>query len=763
MINWYIVCSGALAVLIAAAAAAAPPDPAALVDPFIGTGGRVTRPPGSKGRYEDLAPDAPRTFPFGGQTYPGAVVPFGMIAVSPDANDGPLGWAAGYTWYDTTLLGFSHMHTSGNGSGFGHLLLAPSAGPRPAGTVFRFSHAREAAAPGYYRVTLLDEEVDAELTATTHAALHRYRFPPRADATVAIDLAHGLRRWGSLRAAQVTVAGADTLVGSRQAEAGRGPLYFVIRTSRAFAAPSIERNAAGQPTRVTLTFDTRTDPTVLVKVGLAFTTLAAARADLQAELPDWDFERARGAARAAWNQALGKLRVTGGTAAERRIFTSALYHAELAPFTFADGQRAYLGADGRVHQADFVNYTFFSLWDTFRGQHPLLTLVEPARVRDMVKSMLALARENGGTLPVYSVAGGNGFGMVGRHAMPVIADAYAKGLADPADADEAYRLMRENMLRTDHGLGDYAKLGWVAGDHELRAAAQTLEYAIDDHAVAVMAGLLGKKDDAALFARRARQWHNVIDPATGFARGRLADGSWRTPFDPAAVSHYGPDEDFVEANAWQYTFTVPHDVAGLAATLGGRRALSAKLDAMFAAPPRLKGSWSADVSGLWGQYAHGNEQSLHVAYLYDWTGEPWKTQARVRQIAARFYDDGPEGLAGNDDAGALSAWYVWSALGLYPVDPVGGVYAIGSPFFDRTTVDVGGGRTFTVVARGNGPDAWYIQSARLDGKPFDRAWLRHAELVRGGTLELVMGRQPNRRWASAPAAAPPSASDAGAR
>ncbi len=748
-------------------------DAAAWVDPLIGTGGLVPAPPGSDTTYEAIRGQPPK-FPFGGLTYPGAVVPFGMVALSPDVQRDGLSWVAGYNYYDDTILGFSHMKTSGNGHAFGHVLLVPSVGKLELqqgespeqGYRSYFEHEHEHAEAGYYSVQLHDEtgaQLGVELTATVHAGMHRYTFPQSAGpGRILIDLIHAVGPWNDVQQAQITKVSESEVAGFRFAAVDKGPIHFVAQFSKPLRRFQIASEgallgdteaAAGTQLQAVAEFDPASEPVVVVKVGLSWVSVEGARANLSAEIPSFDFDFVRQAAHQTWASTLGKVKVEGGSDAERRTFYTALYHAQLSPFEFADRDGQYLGADGAIHHADYQTYTFFSLWDAFRAAHPLLTLLEPQRVGPIVSSMLAFGDQNGGLLPTWGLAGRDWGNMVGLHSMPVVAEAHAKGLRD-FDAGHALSLMQENMLRDVVGLPSYRALGYVAADQEQRSAAATLELAYDDYCISELASALGV--DAAEARERALSYRSVFDPAVGFSRGRFTDGTFRSPFDPRTISHYGPSDDFVEANSWQSTWFAPHDVAGLMALMGGRDACVQKLDGLFEEPSELLGRYSADVTGMWGQYAQGNEQSHHVAYLYAWAGAPWKTQARVREIMRRFYSDRADGLPGNDDAGQMSAWYVFSALGFYPVNPVSGEYVLGSPLFDRASIDVGGGKLFVVEAENNAADRPYIQSAELNGMPFARSFITHAELVAGGSLRLSMGAAPNPSWASAPDAAPSS-------
>jgi predicted alpha-1,2-mannosidase len=472
----------------------------------------------------------------------------------------------------------------------------------------------------------------------------------------------------------------------------------------------------------------------------------------------WDFDRVREEARASWEEALGSVRVWGGNEGAKRTFYTALYRTKLAPILFQDVDGRYRGADGRVHTADgFRNYSVFSLWDTFRAAHPLYTLTERGRVNDFVRSMLAFERESG-WLPVWSLVANETNTMTGYHAIPVIADAYLKGFRD-YDVERAFAAMRRFAMRDFRGLEHYRRYGYIPSELEQESVTKTLEYAYDDWAIARMARALGRERDADLFLERAAYYANVYDSSTGFMRGKTARGQWVEPFDPKRSSHR-VNTDYTEGNAWQHSWFAPHDVRGLIGLMGGDEAFIAKLDALFAADSAVTGEdASPDISGLIGQYAHGNEPSHHIAYLYSYAGAPWKTQAAVRQILETLYDASPDGLAGNEDCGQMSAWYVFGALGFYPVDPVGGVYVIGSPLFEEASIEVGEGKSFSVIARNVSRRRKYVQSATLEGKPLGRSYLRHEEIMRGGTLELRMGSRPNHEWGGAMAQRPPSMSD----
>nr|WP_295375462.1 GH92 family glycosyl hydrolase [Pseudoxanthomonas sp.] len=752
--------------LPAAAARSDTPSPAAGerafadVDPFIGTGGE-------------------------GHTYPGATVPFGMVQLSPDTRIQPrkdaYGWAAGYRHDDHTIVGFSHTHFSGTGhSDLGDVLLMPISGevklergnPDQPGSGYtsRFSHDGETAQPGYYAVTLDDYGVRAELTATARVGVHRYTFPRGKPAHVLIDLRTSLYDYpGKVLWSRLRLRPDGTVTGFRETRGwvpGR-QLYFALRFSRpiqgrqlhdteqdvaykGFPPPGEKdprQRAQIEGRQIVAAFDfADAQGPLLVKVAISPVSEDNAIANLDAEVPGWDFDGARADARRLWTQALGAIDVDAPQP-QRRSFYTALYHTLLGPTLFMDSDGRYRGPDNAVHQAKgFTHYSTFSLWDTYRALHPLLTLVQPEqRSNDFVQSLLAARRHSPyGVLPVWAFHGQETWCMIGYHAVPVIADAYMKGIRG-YDANEALEAMVASASYGPYdGIAQYRELGYVPIDEEGEAASKTLEYAFDDWTIARMAEAMGRKDVATEFSRRAANWKHAFDTATGFMRARKRNGAFREPFDPAA-SGYGTD--YTEGNAWQYSWYVPQDVAGLARAHGGEDQLLARLDAVFDAKvdPKIFAHME-DITGLIGWYAHGNEPSHHVAYLYAHAGQPWRTQARLGAIMASQYAPRPDGLAGNDDLGQMSAWYVFTALGFYPVAPASNQYVIGRPFLPRATLNLPNGKRFTVIAEGLDEAHPYIGGATLDGKPLDRAYLEHAEILAGGELRFTMQAEPNRQW-----------------
>jgi len=756
------------ATLLAAAAQAAPAgSPAAAVNVFIGTGGD-------------------------GHTFPGASRPFGMVQLSPDTQvrhfRQSYPWAAGYRYEDNSILGFSHTHFSGSGhSDLGDILLMPYSGDtklepgypeRPfSGYRSRFRHEDERAEPGYYAVRLQDHEVDVELTASERVGLHRYRYAKGAQAKLILDLRQsiydyaGKNLWSSLRLRDST-----TITGMRITR-GWAPgrqVYFAMKLSRpitghtlvnreegveykGFAGPGKtpgeKVQVEGKALVAALDFGTPDDGTLLVKVALSGVSEDGALANLE-EMPGWDFDAERQRASAAWNEALSAVAIEAPADMRSIVYTS-LYHAMLAPSLFMDRDGKYRGPDNQVHQAKGFRYhSTFSLWDTYRALHPLLTLVQPEqRNADFVNSLVASRQHSPhGILPVWAFHGLETWCMIGYHAVPVIADAYMKGIKG-INADDALAAM---VASADYGpyggLEHYKKLGYVPIDLEPEAASKTVEYAFDDWTIARMAEKMGRKDVAARFYLRAQNYRNVFDTKTGFVRARKSSGEFREPFNPVQ-SNFG--SDYTEGSAWQYSWYMPHDNAGLVGMLGGDAGLQAKIDQVFDAKvDENVYAHMEDISGLIGHYAHGNEPSHHVAYLYTFAGAPWKTQARLAQIVASQYHNKPDGLAGNDDLGQMSAWLAFTALGFYPVAPGSNEYVIGRPFVDKAVLNLPNGKRFTIRTEGLGTTKPYVGSVALNGKPLSRSFLRHDDIMAGGELVFRMQAAPNKEWGRETSARP---------
>jgi predicted alpha-1,2-mannosidase len=705
-----------------------------------------------------------------GHAYPGATVPFGMVQLSPDTT--VQGWDAcsGYHYSASAIVGFSHTHLSGTGVGcLGDVLLMPTVGEvqfTDRGCRSAFSHEREHATPGDYRVFLDDPKVAVELTATARCGFHQYTFPAADNAHIMLDLAHGLGN--NAVDTSLTVENDTTVSGTRlsQGWGGRRTVYFVMQFSKPFASVVLERNGQrlaadardgkGRSMKAAFNYATASNEIILVKVGLSGTGLEGARKNLAAEIPSWDFNGIRAASVAQWKKVFDAAEVESFDPHIRTTFYANLYLSSLAPVLFNDVDGTYRGMDKTNHaSAGFQNYTTFSLWDTYRAEDPLLMILQPGRVDDIVQTLLAGYRENGQhSTPIWPLWGNETWCMIGYHSVSVMADAYFRGFRG-FDAEAVYQAMRDTAMQDRNGLDSYRERGYVASKSRGEATSKTIEYSVDDWSLARMAEALGHKEDAQLFYQRAANYRNLFDGATRFFRGRMASGAWRSPF--AANALVG--DEYTEADAWQYAFSAQQDVPGLVALYGGEEQFIQKLDSLFTADSKIQTS-IPDISGLIGQYSQGDEQCHHVAYLYDYVGQPYKTQQRIRQVMAEMYNDTPAGQCGNADCGQMGAWYVFSALGFYPMNPGSGLYAIGSPVVSKATLHLDAktyhGQTFTVEAENNGPHNIYIQSATLNGKPLTRAWLRHEEMVAGGTLRLVMGADPNAKWGSAQEDRPPA-------
>jgi len=760
--------------VIPAQAESAPVGHAADVDPRIGTGGD-------------------------GHTYPGATVPFGMIQLSPDTAmpdfKHAYKWAAGYQYNDPTIMGFSHTHFSGSGhSDLGDVLVMPIAGdvrlePGDAtqpgsGYRSRFSHDTEVEQAGYYAVTLADYGVRAELTAGQRIGWHRYTFPEGKPAHVLLDLRPSIYDYaGKVLWAHLRVEPDGTVTGCRTTR-GWAPgreLCFAMRFSqpmtsrelynretdnvyKGFAGPGNQpqdKDAQnGRALVASFDFGQLKQP-LEVKVAISTVSEVNAVANLDQDGAGWDFDARRAAATAAWNKALAVIDVEGSKAVTTSFYT-ALYHAMLAPTLSTDVNGEFRGPDHAVHRAhdangDFNFYSTWSMWDVYRAEEPLMVLLRPDLSTLFIRSLIA-AREASpfGILPVWAYQGLETWCMTGYHALPIIADAYIKGVRG-FDAEAAMRAMVASATYAPYGdLGDYMKLGYVPIDKEVEGASKTQEYAYDDWSLAQMAKAMGKTDIAATFEQRAGNWRHVWDPKTSFMRARLSNGQFREPFDP---NFAGYGSDYTEANAWQYSWYVPQDVAGLIGAFGGDAKFTAKLDQVFDAkvdPAQFKDV--EDITGLIGWYAHGNEPSHHIAYLYDYAGAPWKTQQRLKQIMDSQYASRPDGLTGNDDLGQMSAWYIFTALGFYPVTPGSVEYAIGRPFVAHASIHLSNGHTFSVSADPLDDAHPYVGAVTLNGKPLDRVYLHHAEILAGGELHFSMQAEPSKTWGTGIAARPSATS-----
>ena len=720
-----------------------------------------------------------------GHTFPGATVPFGMVQLSPDTQirfyKQSYKWAAGYRHEDTSILGFSHTHFSGAGhSDLGDFLIQPIAGPvrlepgddSQPGYRSRFRHMTEKAEPGYYAVTLDDYQVRAELTATTRAGVHRYTFPAGQPAHLLLDLRSSIYNYdGKILWSRIRVRPNGTITGMRQTR-GWAPgrqLFFALRFSQPLTGqdlynrepqplvykgfktpgttPADTECVEGRALEGVFHFGALTAP-LIAKLAISPVSEDNAIANLDAEVPAFDFDSARLNAHRRWEQALSVLDIQAPPAMRKNLYT-ALYHAFMAPSVASDVNGSYRGPDQQVHRStEFEFVSTFSLWDTYRAEQPLITLLQPERrTRDIVRSLLASRRQSPfGILPVWQFQGIETWCMIGYHAVPEIADAYMKGIRG-YDANEALDAMVASASYAPYGhLGDYMKLGYVPVDRDGEGASQTMEYAYDDWTIWRMAKSLGREDVARTFEQRAGNWRNVFDTKTGFVRPRLADGSFREPFDPALA---GNTSGFTEGNAWQYSWYQPQDVAGLIQLLGGDQKLIAKLDAMFDAKVDPKAyAHVEDIAGMIGQYIHGNEPSHHLAYLYNYAGQPWRTQERLKQIVDSQYKPAPDGLVGNDDLGQMSAWLVFTAMGFYPVAPGSNEYVLGRPFADSILLNLPNGNKFRIVAENLTDANRYVAGVSLNGAPLTRSVITHEQILKGGELRFVMGSKPNRTWAT---------------
>ncbi|GAB3733309.1 GH92 family glycosyl hydrolase [Hymenobacter agri] len=736
-----------------AALAAGPRPPASLtryVDPYIGTGGH-------------------------GHVFLGANVPFGAVQLGPVNVTEGWDWCSGYHYSDSTIVGFAHTHFSGTGIGdLGDVAVMPTTGPvrvtegRPRhperGLLSFFSHKEEQVRPGYYTVRLKRYDIRAELTATERVGFHQYTFPQSDAAHLVFDLQQGIG-WDLATDTHIEQLNDSTLVGYRFSKgwAEDQRLYFaavVSKPIRQFSSVQVLDTLGNTKPAVTgnrikgvLTFATRAGEKVKLKVGISPVSTAGALANIRAEIPHWNFERVAAQADAAWNRELQKVQIQ---ADETRLttFYTALYHTMMAPSAFNDHNGDYRGTDKQVHQnPGFTNLTTFSLWDTYRAAHPLFTLLQPERVNDMVRTMLAIYQQQG-KLPVWHLMGNETNCMVGYSAVPVVVDAYLKGFRG-FDANLAYEAVKATAMRDEFGLKAVKAQGFIPADSEVESVSKGLEYALADWCIAQMAKKMGKTEDYAYFSKRAQNYRNYFDKQTSFMRGRVSATEWRTPFDPFKSVHM--KSDFTEGNAWQYTWLVPQDVEGLIGLLGGEQRFGQKLDSLFRVQGNMGAEASPDISGLIGMYAHGNEPGHHIPYLYNYVGQPWKTAGKVRFVTDHFYTTRPDGIIGNEDVGQMSAWHVLSALGFYPLNPANGTYVFGSPAVARAVLTLAGGKTLTIEAKNNNAAHPYIQAVTRNGRPYPKSYITHQDLLRGGTLVFEMGPKPSPTWGVAPADRPRSA------
>lgn len=674
----------------------------------------------------------------------GANVPFGLVQLGPTEPTRGWDWCSGYYYDDDELIGFGHMHLSGTGIGcLGDVAFLPVKDFKQTST--RFKHEAEKVHPGYYSVQLTDPNVLVELTATERCGFHRYTFKNGAKAQLALDLSQCIG-WDKLNDCLLTQESATRLTGFRRSNgwAADRRIYFSIDFSQPVTVHRLDSME-----RVVVSVADNTKP-LLVKVALSPVSIDKAKLNMQAELAGWDFDAAVKQADEAWNRELARIEIQTNDQTKKRVFYTAMYHLMTSCSKFNDVDREYRGADGKVHKADFTNYTTLSLWDTYRAAHPLMTVAFPEMQRDFAQTFLNIYKQQG-RLPVWHLMGSETDCMVGNPGAIVLADLTMKGFVE--DKELALEALKATQMKDIRSLGLLKEHGYIPWnlEPENETVAKALEYCAADDGVAKVAKLLGKKDDYEYFFNRSRSYKKYYDPETRFLRAVDTDGKFRLPFNPFFAEHR--TNDYTEGNAWQYTFLVPHDVKGLIKLFGSDKAFMSKLDSLFFVEGWAGDNASPDMSGMTGQYAHGNEPSHHVIYMYNYAGRPDKAAPLLRKMLNEMYLDQPDGLSGNEDVGQMSAWYILSSVGLYQVDPVGGRFVIGSPLFDKATVNVGGGKTFTVVAKNNSDKNIYVQSARLNGKTLKNSYVDFNGIRHGGTLELVMGPKPS-KWATAAACRP---------
>lgn len=703
------------------------------VDPFIGTGGH-------------------------GHTYPGATLPFGMVQLSPDTRVDSWDGCSGYHYSDSTIIGFSHTHLSGTGVGdygdirimptTGKIMLDPGTEKNPSsGYRSTFSHKTEKVEPGFYSVKLADYNIDVELTTTLRSGFHKYKFPKTDNANIIIDLTNGVTS-DVILGLEIEILSDTEIAGLRHTDgwADNQYVYFYAKFSKPFKSYGIAvdgeinneiRKASGKDIKVFVNYSFNNSEKVFVKVGISAVNVEGAKNNLLTEISEWDFDATKQNAKKTWQKSLDKMKVKGDSDEKKIVFYTALYHAMLAPNLYSDVDGKYRGHDNKIHVAEgFDMYTVFSLWDTFRAEHPLFTIIEPERTIDFIKSMICIY-EQGGLLPVWELAASETNCMIGYHSIPVIVDAYIKGLKD-FDIEKAYEAMKKSALQDQFGLEYYKKYGFIPSGKEGESVSKTLEYAYDDWCIAQIAQALGKENDYNEFIERAQFYKNIYDKESGFMRARL-NGAFVDPFDPTEVNF-----NFTEANSWQYSFFAPQDISGLIEISGGEEKFIKKLDELFSTSTELSGRHQSDITGLIGQYAHGNEPSHHMAYLYSYAGQPWKTQEVVNKILNELYTPEPDGLSGNEDCGQMSAWYVLSASGFYPVTPGDDIYTFGSLLFDEINIYPGNGKHFVIKAENVSDKNYYIQSAKLNGKPYTKSFINHKNIIDGGELVFKMGDKPNK-------------------
>jgi predicted alpha-1,2-mannosidase len=693
-----------------------------------------------------------------GHVFVGASVPFGAVQVGPNNFYKGWDWCSGYNYGDSMLIGFSQTHLNGTGIGdLADVLIMPYTGPiktdkgvekEPgSGYASRYSHQSEKVKPGYYSVKLLDYGVDVELTASERVGFHQYHFPAGKQARVLIDLKEGINDQST--ETYIQKVDATTLLGCRFSKGWAKDqwLFFAIKSSLPLDQFTLYDNnqplnrdsAKGKAIKGLISFD-KAPASLQLKVSISPVSADNALANIQAEIPHWDFNKVVKEADAKWNKELSTISIQTKDEKNKRIFYTALYHTMINPSLFNDHNGDTRGADKKVYnKVPYGTYSVFSLWDTYRAVHPLYTLVQQQRVSDMVNTMLAIYQQQG-KLPIWHLMGNETGTMVGISSLQVIAEAYMKGIRG-YDVEKVYEAIKATAMSDSLGMMYVKNLQAIPSNKNMRSVSRALEYAVADGSIALMAKALGKTEDYEYFTKRAKNYQLYFDPSVQFFHAKMSDGSFRPVFDP--VKSYRPfADDYAEGNAWQYLWLAPQDVDGLTALLGGKELFLKRLDTFFTLVPPHDPKALVDLTGLIGQYAHGNEPSHHITYLYNMLGQPAKTAEKVRYIMKEFYHDQPDGIIGNEDCGQMSAWYVFSSLGFYPVFPASGQYIMGSPLFDKATLKLAGGKQFTVETVNNSADNIYIQSMQLNGKVYAKNYLLHSDIIKGGVLKVVMGNKP---------------------
>jgi predicted alpha-1,2-mannosidase len=689
------------------------------VNPFIGTGGH-------------------------GHTYPGATMPFGMMQLSPDTRLDGWDGCSGYHYSDDEIYGFSHTHLSGTGvSDYGDILLMPTnkqvfnnGADGKEGYKSKFSHNREVAEPGFYKVHLEDTNIDVELTVSKRSGVHKYSFPSSENQFVILDLLHR----DKVLDAKINRISDTELSGFRFSEAWAKDqrLFFSIKTSHPFSdvLQSPEKEGMQGAQKIALKFINPNNEAIIIKIGISAVDIEGAKKNLKVEIGNQTFEEVKKTAQDFWEKQLEKIVIEDENKDNKINFYTSMYHVSIAPNLYQDVDGRYRGMDNEIHKSvSFDYYTVFSLWDTYRAAHPLYTIIEQEKTNDFINTFLAKYDE-GGKLPIWDLAANYTGCMIGYHAVPVIADAYLKDIRN-YDVEKAFTAMKHSATRDKLGLDSYKNFGFIPVEKESESVSKTLEYAYDDWSIAQMAKSLGKENDYKTYSERAQYYKNVFDPSTQFMRGRFRN-TWFSPFDPYEVNF-----NYTEANSWQYSFYVPQDISGFIKLLGGKQQLENQLDKLFTAEDKTSGSHQVDITGLIGQYAHGNEPSHHMAYLYDFVNKPFKTQEKVRQILTELYTNTPDGISGNEDCGQMSAWYIFSSLGFYPVTPGSNQYIIGSPLFEKATINLENGKVFTVEVKNNSSENKYIKSVKLNGNNYEFSYINHSDIINGGSLVFEMTNKPS--------------------